>query len=103
MLEISVRAWPRSLRGIEARPGTLVTVEVAGAAGDTWTLKRSPEAWQLFAGGAPLCACRVRLDDDTAWRLFFKAVSREQAEARVSIEGERRLGSVLLGALAVMA
>jgi hypothetical protein len=45
----------------------------------------------------------VSLDQDAAWKLFSKSLSPETARQRVRIEGDRRLGEPMLGALAVMA
>lgn len=53
-------------------------------------------------------ALRRRLGSDdwgrpTAWRLFSKGLSTAEARERVTLEGDQALGSVILGALAVMA
>jgi hypothetical protein len=43
------------------------------------------------------------MDQDTAWRLFSKGLGPAEARERVTVEGDQALGSVVLGALAVMA
>jgi hypothetical protein len=57
----------------------------------------------LYAGSGEKAACEVRLDQDTAWRLLTKGLSREAAATRVTIAGQQDLGEPLLGMLAVMA
>jgi hypothetical protein len=45
----------------------------------------------------------VSLDQENAWRLLSKGLSPEVARQRVRIEGDRKLGEPVFGALAVMA
>jgi uncharacterized protein (TIGR03083 family) len=102
VLDTFVRALPHGYRGTRADEGTAVLVAVAGEAGDDWTLLREGGRWTLHAGPPPRPAATVTMDADTAWRLFTKGLSREEAERRVRIEGERRLGEPTLGTLAIM-
>jgi hypothetical protein len=43
------------------------------------------------------------MDQDSAWRLLTKGLSREEAAAQIEIIGDDRLGKPILGMLAVMA
>jgi hypothetical protein len=43
------------------------------------------------------------MDQDVAWRLLTKGLSREEAAARIEIIGDHRLGEPIQGMLAVMA
>ena len=43
------------------------------------------------------------MSDDTAWRLFSKGLKPDAAAARVRIEGDQPLGSIVLRSLAIMA
>jgi hypothetical protein len=103
MLEISVRALPFAYRDTTARTGKTIALVITGDAGGAWSLARDEGRWTLFSGVPPSPAARVTIDQDSAWRLFFKGLSRDDAERRVRIEGDRPLGEVMLGALAVMA
>lgn len=103
MLEISVRALPFAYRDAPADDGQVVTMVITGDAGGRWSLVREGGQWQLYAGASPSPAACVTLDENDAWRLFFKALPRADAERRLRIEGDRRLGEAMLGALAVMA
>jgi uncharacterized protein (TIGR03083 family) len=102
-LDIFVRALPFTYRGVGSEPGRRVQVEIVGEAGGVWTLVAGPRGWGLFAGADGSADTRVSLDQDAAWRLFSKSLSPEAARQQVRIEGDRRLGEPLLGALAVMA
>jgi len=43
------------------------------------------------------------MDQDTAWRLLTKGLSRDEAAARVEFTGNATLGQPILGMLSVMA
>jgi uncharacterized protein (TIGR03083 family) len=103
VLDISMRALPHAYREVAAEAGAAVVVHVTGAAGGSWSLRRESRGWTLFAGDAGQALCRVTADADTTWRVFFKAIAPAAAAARVSIDGDSRLGRVFLGTLAVMA
>ena len=79
LLKISVRAIRTSV------PTLLVT--------DDYRFMLGPE-------GAP--AVTVRTDADTAWRMLYNALSREEIAARVRIEGDVRAAEAVVGARSVM-
>ncbi len=97
-----VRALPRAYAGTVTTPGTAVTFHVTGEAGDTWSLVRREDGWDLFAGAPGAPAAVVTLSDDAAWRLFTKGLKGEAARERVAIAGEGALGEPALRALAIM-
>jgi uncharacterized protein (TIGR03083 family) len=103
VLDTFLRGLPQTYRETQADEGSSVTFIIAGEAGGVWTLKREGGAWKLYTGGAGGDACEVRMDQDAAWRLLTKGLSREEAEARIEIIGDERLGKPILGMLAVMA
>jgi hypothetical protein len=43
------------------------------------------------------------MTDDTAWRLFSKALKTEADRARITLTGDRALGAPILGALGIIA
>ena len=102
VLDTFVRALPHNYREVPAEDGATVLLAVTGEAGDEWTLLREGSRWTLHAGEAPSPAATVTVDADSAWRLFTKGLPREEAERRVRIAGERRLGEPVLGTLAIM-
>jgi uncharacterized protein (TIGR03083 family) len=102
-LDVFVRALPFTYRSVPADPGTSLQLEIRGEAGGVWTLARGDAEWTLLAGSNRETASRVSLDQDTAWRLFSKGLSAEQASRAIRIEGDIDLGRPVLGTLAVMA
>jgi uncharacterized protein (TIGR03083 family) len=103
VLDAFVRALPRNYQATVADDGTEIVLRITGEAGGEWTLRKSGNDWLLFLGESADAACRIRLDQDTAWRLMTKGLSREQAAKRIEITGEEKLAEPLLGTLAVMA
>jgi uncharacterized protein (TIGR03083 family) len=102
LLDISVRALPPAFVRTRAAQGTTVSFEVAGESGGVWSLVSDGGSWHLFQGLGDLPSAIVRTDPDSAWRLLFHALSREEAAARVSVAGDARLAAPILDARAVM-
>lgn len=103
VLDTFLRGLPHRYRDVDAAEDTRVTVIVAGEAGGVWTLRKEHAAWRLFAGAPSEAAARVRLDQDTAWRLFTKGLRPEEALSQISVDGDAALGTPVLDLVAVMA
>jgi len=103
VLDIFLRGLPHTYRETQAGEGSSVAFIIAGEAGGAWTLKREGGAWELYTGEGDGADCEVRMDQDAAWRLLTKGLSREEAAERIEIVGDDSLGKPILGMLAVMA
>lgn len=103
VLDTFLRALPYTYRDVAAAEGTAMWVRVTGAAGGDWSLQRLDGGWRLFRGVAPGAVAAVRLDQDTAWRLASKGMSREEALARVEMEGDTKVAGWILNLVAIMA
>jgi len=64
---------------------------------------RSPVGWELFQGSNPAPSAAVRLDQETAWKLFSKGLDRNSARGRMELQGDVVLGETVLDSLAIMA
>jgi uncharacterized protein (TIGR03083 family) len=102
-LDIFVRALPFTYRDVKSEVGRSLQIEIRGQAGGVWTLTRAADEWRLFAGSDGSATARVTLSQETAWKLFSKGLSLEQARRSVSLDGDLHLGQPMLGALAIMA
>jgi hypothetical protein len=102
VLDTFLRALPHTYRGVEAAEGTRVLFEITGEAGGEWTLMREGGRWSLYAGSPGEADCRVRMDQDTAWRRMTKGLTPEEALARMEITGDRHLGEPVAGMLSIM-
>ena len=102
VIDISMRALPHTYRDVVAAAGDAVAYRITGAAGGAWSLVRGASRWELLVGEAHRVVARVTMTDDTAWRLFFRAVPRDTLAAGLHVEGRRDLGLVTLDVAAVM-
>ena len=103
VLDTFLRGLPHTYRETQADEGSSIVFIITGEAGGIWTLRYEGGAWKLYTGESDDAVCRVRMDQDTAWRLLTKGLSQGEALARVEITGDDRLGKPILGMLAVMA
>jgi uncharacterized protein (TIGR03083 family) len=103
VMDTFMRALPHAYREVEAPEGASVQVGLTGDSPRSYLLVRGSGEWRLGLGEAEGARVSVRLDPETAWRLFSKGLTPEEARARVVISGETRLALPLLGMVAVMA
>lgn len=103
VLDTFLRGLPHTYRDTHADEGSSVVFNISGEAGGVWTLNREGGAWRLYTGEIDDAVCQVRIEQDTAWRLLTKGLSREDAAARIEIIGDRRIGEPILGMLSVIA
>ncbi len=102
VMDTLLRALPHAYRDVASEPGTTLRVELTGAAPRAWCLTREADRWTLRLGEGS-AQSTVALDPETAWLLLSKALSRDEALARVRPVGERALAMPLLETVAVMA
>jgi uncharacterized protein (TIGR03083 family) len=102
LLDLSVRALPRTYESVMAAEGTAIVFEVSGVEGEAWSLVRSAGGWSVYRGAAPEPAAVVRADPDASWRLLYNALTPETAANRVDVEGDAALAAPLLSTRSVM-
>jgi len=103
VLEIAVHVLPHGYRDVPARSGSLLVVEITGDAGGVWTLHAEPAGrWQIEVGRHPQPSTIATMTGDTAWRLWFNALSLADARALVHVEGDAGLAEPLFRARSVI-
>jgi uncharacterized protein (TIGR03083 family) len=102
VLELSLYAVRVALRDATPGEGTAIVIRIDGDAGGVWTVRREGERWVLYRGGSDAPTLAVRMTADDAWRLFFNALSPEEASSRVAREGDADLGTRFLAVRGVM-
>jgi uncharacterized protein (TIGR03083 family) len=102
VLELSMKAFCRTFKDAHAVPETAFVIHVTGDAGGTWSVVAASEGWSVFRGETPHAAARASCDGDTAWRLFFNALSEEEARLRIRAEGDVGLLERLFSVRGVM-
>ncbi len=103
VLDTFVHALPVACKATDAPAGAHVLLDIRGDAGGRWSLVREPARWVLAEEVEASPRAIVRLDQVTAWRLWTKSMTPEQARPLVQIEGDEALGEPVLRAVAIIA
>lgn len=103
LLAAFAHGLPRALASVAAAPGTRVRLVITGPSGGTWTARRTDNRWALGRDDDTTAAATVTLDAETAWRLFTRGMTPNQALPRVQIEGNRALAEAVLETVSIIA
>lgn len=103
VLATFVFALPHTFRDLAAPTGTRVQVQITGPAGGDWTIECGETHWELKRGLAEPVAARVSIDQTTAWRLFTRGLSAQQAEAVATLTGDPHLSRQVLRTVSIIA
>ena len=104
VLDTFVRALPHTYRNVEVAEGTTVALTISGDSGNRWLLRREHADWRLYVDGINEAAhAEIVVDQETAWRLFTKGISKDQALAAAALSGDRDLASRALEMISVIA
>jgi len=103
VLDTFVRALPYTYQDIAVTDATVLKFVVTGEAGEVWYLVGEANRWSLFLDVERQPVTAVTMDQETCWRLFTKGMNKEQARARIAIEGDQLLGEKLLETVAIIA
>jgi uncharacterized protein (TIGR03083 family) len=102
VLETFAFSLPSAFRAVAAAPGASVAVRVDGPSGGAWSVIRDDDDWRLFTGTSDAPTAAVRLDEDTAWRMYVRALPDLETERRSTIAGDVALGRHVLRAFALV-
>jgi len=103
VIDTFLRALPHTYRNVEAEENTTVGVRITGDAGGRWILKQDNEKWRLFMDGQEISDAETTLDQDIAWRLFTRGITKEEALANAILSGNRDLAMKTLEMISVIA
>lgn len=101
-LAIALRGLPHAYRNHTAPDGVALTLDISGPSGGVWTLARANGSWRLLSGAAEAPDARVAMTDDTAWRLLFNRLPRDNAAGAIRIAGDAALVRPLLAARSIV-
>lgn len=96
-------ALPQTYKYVDAVVATSVRVIVTTDLGGEWHINKTEEGWVLRKETNVQPMATVTIAPDTAWKLFSKGISPEEALEQVTIEGDEVLGKTALGMVSVMA
>ena len=103
VLDCFVRALPRTYRGVSAKTGTLVSLTILGDSGGRWGMFRENDAWNLYLDPSLPPDAEIVIDQDVAWRLFTKGISKDEARVNATLIGDQSLGLKLFETVSVIA
>ena len=106
VLDCFMRALPYSYRDVLAETGAVAQISIEGASGGDWFLSRQHDRWTLATSDEshnPHIVSKTTIPEEIAWRIFTKGIYRDTARQRVVIAGDERIGSAVLGSIAIVA
>jgi uncharacterized protein (TIGR03083 family) len=103
VMDTFVRALPHTFKGTRAVEGALVALTICGAAAGEWFLLRENDVWNLYADVRREPDAEVIADEEVAWRIFTKGLSKEEAREKVKIVGDQALGAKVLDVVSIIA
>ncbi len=103
VMEMFIRAMPHTYRDDDLPDGSVITLWLIGAGGGSYSIVRRDARWQLYSYIDLLPECTISLPVETAWRLFTKGISSEQARKEAIIEGDADLAEPLLHMVSILA
>jgi uncharacterized protein (TIGR03083 family) len=103
VLDAFVRGLPRVLRDAPVPDGAALRLTIAGDAGGEWVALRHNGDWMLGTAPSMIVDATVELDEDRAWRLFTKGISKEEARRTARIEGGEALAERALDTVSILA
>ena len=101
VLATFVYALPQTYRDVDADEGTHIRLTIDGESGGTWSVLRQRDRWKLYVDVEGRPDASVRIDQESAWRLFTKGIDKSESGAKV--EGDRALGERLLDTVSIIA
>ncbi len=102
LMQTFMMALPYTYRDTLAPEGTIISIKVTSESGGIWNIKKEAGHWQ-FTNDLAVVATTIELDPDTSWKIFTKALRKEEALNKVKITGDEKLAEPVLQMVAVMA
>jgi uncharacterized protein (TIGR03083 family) len=103
VLDTFVRALPYTYGDVDAEDGTLVALTITGPSGGRWFLLRQEGLWNLHLDNPQPPHAEVSIGEETAWRLYTRGISIDQARAEATFAGNRQLGLKALAMVSIIA
>jgi uncharacterized protein (TIGR03083 family) len=102
VLETFVRGLARPLAAVGAPAGTALRLTITGDAGGEWVALRDETGWVLGHASGLSATASVTLDQETAWRLFTKGITRNEARQQATIAGDPLLAELALDTVSIL-
>ena len=103
MLDAFARALPLTYTEVDSEDATLIALTITGDSGGRWFLLRENGEWNLYVDADQAAVADLVIDQDAAWRLFTKGISKDEALARATLIGDESLATKALDMVSVIA
>lgn len=103
LIDTFLQALPHTYRNTHAKTGDALHIIISSDSGGDWFLMYDPSGWELVKQKPSNIVTTIAIDADVAWKLFTKALSRTEAQAKIKFSGDEALGKPILSMLSVMA
>jgi uncharacterized protein (TIGR03083 family) len=103
VLDAFVRGLPRVLRESPSLEGATLRLVITGDAGGEWVALHQNGEWMLGSAPGIETDATVELDEDVAWRLFTKGISKEEARQSARTAGDAALADRALDTVSILA
>jgi uncharacterized protein (TIGR03083 family) len=102
VLDCFMRALPFAYEREDGQPGAHLRFDVAGECGGSWFLWRDGHRWELVDSPRGRQAAGTTIPQEIAWRVFTKGIGRREAEAQVTVSGDRTLALHVLNMITII-
>jgi uncharacterized protein (TIGR03083 family) len=103
VLQTFVLGLLRRLRVRNDPQGTVLKLTIVGASGGEWFAIQSDRGWTLKRNSLSPPNAEVQIEEELAWRLFTRGVTRDEAKERAIIAGDTALASVVFDTVSILA
>lgn len=80
----------------------IIEIYISGVINESWLLAVDNDNWQLFKADHETPDTIIEIDDDTAWRLFTKNITADEALRKMNVSGNYELGSLIAKTVSYM-
>lgn len=102
-MDTLMQGLSHTYRQVEAKEGSLVQINISSESGGIWQLKKSARVWKLLYTLEQDVSAEIILPPSTAWKLFTKGISIQDARQQVKVNGNKTLALHCLQMVSVMA
>ncbi|WP_111672589.1 maleylpyruvate isomerase N-terminal domain-containing protein [Algoriphagus litoralis] len=95
-MEVVIQAFPYTFQKMEAKNGTVVSLEITTEIGGIWSIIQAEDSWKLIKNPSSNPSAKVSMDPNTAWKLISKSWKPEDVKNLITISGDPNLGMKVL-------
>lgn len=103
LIQTFMMALPHAYRHTKASEGSIVSVNVNDTSGGEWRITYHQQSWSFTPDSNSEPDTLIKMNADSAWKLFTRALPEAMAAEKILITGNPELGKPILKMVSVMA